>query len=34
MEVAWSTEDLVRGGAKRVIFDECLLGKASFTQCV
>ena len=33
MKVARSAEDLVRGGAKRVIFDECLLGKASFTQC-
>ena len=32
MEAAWSAEDLVRGGATRVIFDECLLGKTSFTQ--
>ena len=32
MKVARSAEDLVRGGAKRVIFDEYLLGKTSFTQ--
>ena len=30
MEAVRSAEDLVRGGAKRVIFDECLLGKTSF----
>lgn len=34
MEVAQSADDLVRGGIKRAIFDECLLGKASLTYAI